>query len=1014
MKRSTRVSPFITLLLIATILCSTVPPQLQAGSPLPSHSGESGTSRLAYQERTQIASGEGEQELLARVPVTATTTLTPTLPVTATELPLPHPTAAGAVPNTQQQVWLPLVPAHRRTASATDATPPPSPTSIATQPPVLPTTTPPIAQPSPMPTAMADQYGPNDPHLAVNNPCLTAPEGTICIPITDDANDAYYPVQAGCTGDTSDASNEVYFGHCTDGETITAGFRFENVPIASADEVIEAYLEPVGDPIDQFIALVIAGDASTQPQTFRAAPLSEDNRTLTTATINWYPLSVWPFRQRVQSPDIAPILREIIGTPGWRTHMSDIVLIIKPNGPGTTHRRVFDFRRTPEFAARLVIYTQTTRPPYPPDQNNPPEQCPRCDEDVPGSGPINSRHGNLWTTAVDLRDQQPGLPLVWSRTYDSRKTDPLTSSTQLITTTLGVGWQHAFQTSFVRSAEGPHTHIVITPKGNRHRFIETENGTFIPVPGVFATLTYNTLNQTYEYTLPHQTTYVYDAQTGRLQAQRDDMGHTLLFHYNTQGYLTTIYDPGYGSLTASELDAGSLTGNTRHLRLAYTEITLLRGGSSVQLEQVTDHTGRQVRYTYTNMADLEAVSDVMGRSTTYHYQQHLLTAIINPLGQIEEQTEYEMPYLPTSRAISQTLLDGRHLAITYRAQLTVITTTGRDGLQEVTEHIYDVDHTLLRVKRDGVTVRGAWYDTNYAPGTRIDGNGNATTAVINDQGQPTQVTNALNETTLVEYDDRQRPVVMTDTLQRRTELEYDAHGNLLRQTTGITTAFPLGLTTRYTYTQQNQRWVIAYEQSPDGVVTAYETNAFGHVLAITRGWNLAADQPFPTAPRTAYEYDPLGRQTAVTVGVGSPFERRDVTEYNADGTVARTIMHYVDGVFVASEPSRDIPTTYGYDALGRQVWSRDVFGRYTVTRYNAQGQVAWTAQHFVDPSFDPAAPDATLPTVPPPYDPAILTRTWSPAIPTMGTANLNGRRRRGCWMAPLTPRPGRLLAPRNG
>ncbi len=195
---------------------------------------------------------------------------------------------------------------------------------------------------------------------------------------------------------------------------------------------------------------------------------------------------------------------------------------------------------------------------------------------------------------------------------------------------------------------------------------------------------------------------------------------------------------------------------------------------------------------------------------------------------------------------------------------------------------------------------------------------------------------------------------ITDTLGRQTVSEYDSHNNLVRQTLGITTTFPLGFTNFYTYT--NDHRLEAYS-GPDGVVTRTAYDAQGQVISRTVGSDT------PLAQTSTYGYDRYGRVVTTTVGFDTPLERMDVTNYNHDDTIAETIQNYQDGVFTPSAPDQDIVTTYGYDGLGRPTWVRDVLGRYDVTHYDAAGRVDWQASNFVQGGWSGGA----LPSSPPAY-----------------------------------------------
>jgi len=568
----------------------------------------------------------------------------------------------------------------------------------------------------------------------------------------------------------------------------------------------------------------------------------------------------------------------------------------------------------------------------PDDQATMPE-CPAPCPAAQVGQPINTATGALWTSSTDLTVPGPGPALTWSRTYQSAATDQPVGS-------LGVGWQHTFATRVITPTMPggeAETLIVVSPKGNRWRYTQQADGSYRAVPGVYSTLvaTSSTITQT----LRDQSQSVYEATTGRLIAQRDAQGRTLALTYDGDR-LTRIHD------TANP---------QRQLLLGYNP-------AQTRITSVSDGV-RTITYAYDGADDLVEWRDVMARSTTYTYQTHLLIRVENALGQILEHTEYEQPALASSRAISQTLHDGTRLNLTYLDATTVMTTTGTDGRIDVDHYDYSANRTLQRVLHNGQVAQQIGTNGAFAPGVVGDANGNVTTQATNAYGQPLQITNALGEATAISYDSANRPITITDTLGRRTELAYDTDNNLIRQTTGITTATPLGFTSLFTYSNT----FLTAQQGPDGVVTSYARDADGRVTATTVGAGTALAQT------TSYGYDALGRVNTTTVGVGTALQRRDVTEYYADNTVARTIQNYVDGVFDSNHPDEDIITSYGYDALGRQVWVQDVLGRVDATHYNAQGQVDWTIRNLapaqfspqgepVFQAFDPATPDANVAT----------------------------------------------------
>src|SRR5262249_33148000 len=114
---------------------------------------------------------------------------------------------------------------------------------------------------------------------------------------------------------------------------------------------------------------------------------------------------------------------------------------------------------------------------------------------------------------------------------------------------------------------------------------------------------------------------------------------------------------------------------------------------------------------------------------------------------------------------------------------------------------------------------------------------------------------------------------------------------------------------------------------------------------------------------TAYIYDAVGRVISTTVGLGSPVARTDYTQYNDDNTIQFSIQNYKDGNFDPHYPDQDVKSTYGYDAIGRQIWVKDALGRYDVTHYDSRGRVDWMARNFVQAGWS----GGVLPAQPPAY-----------------------------------------------
>ena len=580
--------------------------------------------------------------------------------------------------------------------------------------------------------------------------------------------------------------------------------------------------------------------------------------------------------------------------------------------------------------------------PLPADQLVGQCSCESCGQaQLLDNDPVNTCQGSFNIATSDLSMASSGPALTFGRSYTSLLADPATYPT----TPMGPGWRQRFDHRLTLPSQvggEPDTLIYEAPTGNRLRYRLGDDGTYRAVTGVRGTLVVD--GSGYTLTRRDQSVLVFDSQ-GRLTEQRTSEGHQQ----------TLSYYSGTGQVWDGHLQQVTDVTTGRTLTLTYQNLN-----GAARLASVADHTNRTVSYTYTPNGDLETVTDLRGGVTTYGYagSTHLLTTVTDPLNAVQVTNTYDLT-APNRPVIQQVERSGRQITYAYAQTATGTKTTmthqrpGEDP-EVVVDH-YRADGTFEFRERNGRFARYTTFDGTLTPSTTVDGNGQAVLRQHTPDGLPTQVTNATGETTTASYRFDQRPALMTTSDDVSRTLHYDNQGNLTKlEQTGDT----LQLTTIYSYTVENR---LAARQTPDGVVTAYTYTTDGQLRETTVGVGT------PEAQTTQYTYDALGRLTDTTVGVGTALERVDVTEYHADNTVARTIRNYDDGTFDPATPAVDVVRDYGYDLRGRPIWTRDSNGRYDVTRYDAAGRVAWTAQNLVLPGWDGTGP---LPTTPPAFDPA--------------------------------------------
>ncbi len=125
----------------------------------------------------------------------------------------------------------------------------------------------------------------------------------------------------------------------------TVGMRFNGVSIPQGATVVTAYLQFKVDEISSTATtLTIFGQAADNPGTFTSASLNISSRTRTSASVSWTPppwTTVGAMGPDQRTPDIAPVIQEIVGRPGWASGNSQ-VLIITGDGAGKRTAEAYD------------------------------------------------------------------------------------------------------------------------------------------------------------------------------------------------------------------------------------------------------------------------------------------------------------------------------------------------------------------------------------------------------------------------------------------------------------------------------------------------------------------------------------------------------------------------------------------------------------------------------------------------------------------------------------------------
>ncbi|MCC6569789.1 MAG: amidase domain-containing protein, partial [Anaerolineales bacterium] len=214
--------------------------------------------------------------------------------------------------------------------------------------------------------------------------------------------DGYPPVKAEVTQGSDDAGpnlacafsstrNEVYFGACSNGNSIDSGFQFRNIQIPQGAQIKYAYVIFTTDgPFTAPLDLKIDAETTGNPVTFTSAnPPGSSNRLLTNDPVLWsindtdpndgIDTLTWTLGLRRSPPNVASLVETVVNG-SWQQGNS-LSFIIKNNG-STGMRRVialerslwdkkyspakliaaYDFDGTPPPTSTPIIPTSTSVP----------------------------------------------------------------------------------------------------------------------------------------------------------------------------------------------------------------------------------------------------------------------------------------------------------------------------------------------------------------------------------------------------------------------------------------------------------------------------------------------------------------------------------------------------------------------------------------------------------------------------------------------------------------------------
>jgi RHS repeat-associated protein len=458
----------------------------------------------------------------------------------------------------------------------------------------------------------------------------------------------------------------------------------------------------------------------------------------------------------------------------------------------------------------------------------------------PGADPVSLATGDLTYAHTDLQLTGKGLPLEFSRAYNSGDNSDAG---------LGPGWSHSGLISATELESGDV--VVRRPDGRQDTFTKTQ-GSYTAPSGITDTLTKNG-DGTFKLTTLDRTVYDFNS-SGRIARHTDDHGLQTTYNYDSNGRLASIADASGQSLTFTY-------------------------DSSKHITKVADSAGRQVTFAYGSAGDLATVTDALGGVTTYAYDSsHHLTSITDPAGHTYLTNTYDSQGRVTAQrdglnnlwnlsySSGQTQVtepEGGTQTFSFDANDRLVSET--DELGRTTSYGYDGAGNVNDITRPG----GAEWRLNYDAARNLvsatdpeDGQSTFTydaqnrltsytdpraktwTYAWNPSNDLTQITDPKNQTTTLTYNSAGQPLSITDPKSHTASFAYDTRGNLTSRTDA------LGHAMTYGYDPYNN---VTSLTRPGVPAETYERNKLGDLLSVTT----------PEGNSTSYAYDPNGAPTRI-------------------------------------------------------------------------------------------------------------------------------------------------------
>ncbi|BCE00325.1 choice-of-anchor A family protein [Marinicellulosiphila megalodicopiae] len=579
--------------------------------------------------------------------------------------------------------------------------------------------------------------------------------------------------------------------------------------------------------------------------------------------------------------------------------------------------------------------------------------------------------GEFAITQTDFEIPVMGIPVSFSRTYDSRR--------RLENLELGYGWSASYNDIEIQESVEPTDGWKFSSEGAPFKFGGLAGGAVMSFPAICMR---SVKDQEVTITLPNGDIETFVAKAtrrdGALQSFVDEecyiaggvFGFTITFESKDDSKATLealdavqyFYDANTNVLSselvfpeADDLSVYKLTTRNgfEYLIDQYNGIQSITDPNGNKLDysdtEISHSAGQKIQIIRDQFDRITTVIDPKGNEYTYEYDAQTgdLINVIDPVGAITN-----FVYSDTGKNDEHFLTD-------------IIDPLGRG----VVKNIYEDGRLIAQEDADGNRTDFN-HDLEGRQSIIKDRNGNVTVYHYDENGNVLTTTDAYGHITSYTYDADDNELSMTNALGFTTQATYNEDDDVLTQTD------ELGNTTTYTYNDKGDELTIVdakghvWENTYDSVgnltgIKGPDGNSFSSTLDWNGNLSTTTDA---AGNKTSYTYNSKGSKLSETNALGHKSTYTyDSNDNMLSGTMTRTVVDPADSSLTIllkettsyeyDKLDRLIKTTYPdgrqsesvYDLMGNEVLNIDMLGRTTQMEYDAYNQVIKTI--YADGSF---------------------------------------------------------------